>query len=109
MKKILAVALTGATLLPLLALAQAVPPVTIVTSFTNVTLILGTLIGWIFTIFMIIAVIIVIFAAFNYLTAGGDDEKIGTAKKQFIYAAVAIAVALVAKSVQAIVTQLISS
>lgn len=49
-----------------------------------------------YTSFFIFAVIFILVAAFNYLTAAGEPEKIKTAHKMLIWAAVAIAIALIA-------------
>lgn len=43
-----------------------------------------------------IAVIMILSSAYNFTTAGGDEEKIKTARRQLIYALVGIAVALLA-------------
>ena len=68
---------------------------------------LGTIvckaIGWIFTFLIITAIIFVLIAAFKYLTAAGDPEKVKSASHTLIYAAVAVAVALLAKGIPVIV------
>ncbi|MEE8131624.1 MAG: hypothetical protein V3T98_01085 [Candidatus Paceibacterota bacterium] len=43
-----------------------------------------------------LAILFIIFAAFTYLTAAGDVEKVKKAHHQIIYAAIAIAVTLIA-------------
>lgn len=58
--------------------------------------------GW-YTSFFIFAVIFILIAAFHYLTAAGEPEKIKTAHKMLIWAAVAIAIALLAVGATAIV------
>lgn len=91
-----------------LVLAQVTTPPTFLTGgISDVIRILERFLSWMFTIFLIIAAIFIILAAFNYLTAGGDDEKIKTAKKQFIYAIVAIVIALIATGVRFVVEQLL--
>jgi len=107
--KKLPIASLAAVLLPVLALAQVIPPATPITSFQEILNVVNTLLSWIFTIFFIIAAIVIIFAAFNYLTAGGDEEKIKKAKQQLIYAIVAIAVALVARGIEFVVEELVTS
>src|SRR3989344_8663100 len=107
--KKLPIASLAAVLLPVLALAQVIPPATPITSFQEILNVVNTLLSWIFTIFFIIAAIVIIFAAFNYLTAGGDEEKINKAKQQLIYAIVAIAVALVARGIEFVVEELVTS
>ena len=61
------------------------------------------IVKWIYTIFFVVAVMFILFAAFNYLTAGGDAEKVKSSHNQLIYAAIAIAVALLAVGAQAII------
>jgi phosphoglycerol transferase MdoB-like AlkP superfamily enzyme len=64
---------------------------------------LGQIVRWVYIIFFIIAVLFIILAAFSYLTAAGDEEKVKTAKNRIIYAAVAIIVALLAVGFEAII------
>lgn len=47
-------------------------------------------------LFWVIAGIFIIYAAFKYLTAQGDPEKVGVARQMVIYAVIAIAIALLA-------------
>jgi len=51
-----------------------------------------------FAVLMIISIIMVLYAAYIYLTSSGDTTKISTATKTITYAAIAVAVALVAKN-----------
>ena len=64
---------------------------------------------WVYIIFFIIAVLLIIFAAFTYLTAGGDPEKVAEAKNRLIYAAVAIAVAFLAVGFEVIVRNFLTT
>jgi len=101
-----AIATTLVVASPMIALAQTVP-VSNIRDLSGITYLLRTLLQWIYTIFFIIAAIMIIWAAFSYLTAGGDEEKIDTAKKRFIYAIVAVAIAIVATSVSFVVGNLV--
>lgn len=58
---------------------------------------------WTYVIFFIIAVMYVLFAAYNYLTGADEPETIKKARRQLIYAAIAIIVALLAYGIVAIV------
>jgi len=69
--------------------------------------VLATIVRWLYTIFFIVAIALILFAAFNYLFAQGDATKISTAHKQLIWAAVAIAVALISVGVVQIVNSFI--
>lgn len=69
--------------------------------------ILIIILRWTYTIFFVISAFMVILAAFTYLTAGAEPEKIKSANHKIIYAAIAIAVALLAVSINAIVGSII--
>lgn len=112
MKKIAALTL-ATVLLPTLALAQG-SGITDVRSVprTNLTFqgalgLFNTIIDYLFTILLVLAVVFIIIAAFRYLTAAGDEEKVGKAHKTLLYAVVAIAVALLAQGIVFIVEELI--
>ena len=59
-------------------------------------------------IFFALAAIFIVFAAYRYLTAQGDPEKITGAKTMLIYTVVALAIALVASSLQSVIADLLS-
>ena len=52
-----------------------------------------------FTVLIIVAVVMVMYAAFLYLTAQGDPEKVKSANHTIIYAAIAIAVGIFSKGI----------
>lgn len=58
----------------------------------------GKVIEWIINIGMVVAPLIIVIAGFNFATAGGDPTKIQKAKTMLIYAAIGMAVILLAKS-----------
>ena len=95
-----------AVVLPIAVSAQTTqipgqPP--IVSSVDSILNIIRNILRWLQIFFFTIAAIFIIIAAFNYLTAQGSEEKVGTAKKQIWYAVIAIIVALVATSIGPIV------
>lgn len=106
-KRALRDASIAAGLLPALTFAQAGPPLpggpTEVTAFINI---ICGIAGWMFVFLVVLAIIFVILAAFNYLTAGGDAEKVKTASNQLIYAAVAVAVGIFARGFPLLVSSL---
>jgi cytochrome bd-type quinol oxidase subunit 2 len=53
--------------------------------------------NWMFFVLLAVAVIMLLWAAYTYVTAGDDTEKVHRATKTITYAAVAVVVALVAK------------
>ncbi len=71
--------------------------------------ILGSVVTWVYRVFFIVAVLFIIFAAFNYLTGADDPEKIKSAHSQLIYAAIAIAVALLSVGFVAIIKDFLIS
>jgi heme/copper-type cytochrome/quinol oxidase subunit 2 len=71
--------------------------------------VIKNVVKWVYIIFFIIAVLFILLAAFTYLTAGGDAEKVKSAHNQIIYAAVAIVVALIAVSVDTIISTFLTS
>ena len=87
----------GTLLLPFVAFAQqfgAPPAPTTVVAFESV---INTVLTWMFSFLVFLAIVFVLVAAFKYLTAAGDPEKVKSASNTLVYAAVAIAVALLAR------------
>ena len=110
-EKIVTVAILAATIVtPLATLAQQPVGITAtapITSLGQAQSSLTSIINWIITIFWILTVLFLIWAAVLYLTAGGDEDKIGQAKKRVIGAIIAAAIALLSTGLQAIVTRLL--
>ncbi|MEK7634679.1 MAG: hypothetical protein AAB396_02255 [Patescibacteria group bacterium] len=69
--------------------------------------ILADILKYIYTIFFIVAVMFILFAAYTYLTAQDDPEKIKSATKQIMWASVAIVVALMSLSFNVIIKNFI--
>jgi len=64
---------------------------------------MGIIANWLGGIILGIAVIMIIYAAFTFLTAGGSEEKLTTARNTLIYALVGVIVALLAFALPAVV------
>ncbi|HUC02191.1 MAG TPA: hypothetical protein VMA75_04840 [Candidatus Paceibacterota bacterium] len=102
-----------ALVVPAFAFAQSLPnptaptPVSVpqgnITSLQAVLQLMCTVFAWAFYFLIVIAVIFVIVAAFKYLTAAGDPEKVKSAGSTLLYAAIAIGVALLARAVPLVV------
>jgi hypothetical protein len=108
-KKIVLVGAGIATLaLPFAALAQieTLPP-SPVSSVQGIIDVLNFVIRIIFTLLMIAAIAFILYAAFKYLTAMGDAAKVQEAHRALLWAAVAIAVALIATGVRSIVNSVL--
>jgi len=84
-----------------------VPPKSNITEVSQIYEKLNDVLGWVYTIFFVIAAFFILFAAFTYLTAKGDPEKVKGARDQIIYAVIAIVVALLAFSIDKIVASFI--
>ena len=69
--------------------------------------ILEKIVYYTYIIFFIVAVFFIIVAAFNFLTAGDDPEKIKSARNQIFWAVVAIAIALLSVSAETIIKDLL--
>jgi len=69
--------------------------------------ILTTVVRWVYIIFFIVAVMFILFAAYTYLTAQGDAEKIKSANNQLIYAAIAVIVAFMSLGIDLLVKSLL--
>jgi heme/copper-type cytochrome/quinol oxidase subunit 2 len=79
------------------------PPPSPVQNSTGLMNVLCSFIAYFFWIVIIISVIFVLYAAFSYVTAGDDTEKTTKARKTLTYAAIGIAVALLATTFPTIV------
>ncbi|MCL4405426.1 MAG: pilin [Patescibacteria group bacterium] len=81
---------------------QTPQPVNI-NGYSGVTGILNTLLGYAYSLFFIIAMFFFLWAAFVYLTAAGNEEKIKEAKNRLMYGIIAIIVAVLAYSIPTLV------
>jgi len=81
------------------------PPVTVETK-QELTDLICNFLAYFFWIVIVLSVIFVLLAAFDYVTAGDDTEKTSRARKRITYAAVGVAVALIATGFPAIVSSL---
>jgi len=87
MKKILLVlVLVGFLALPVIGLAQV----------ETITAKIGKLTDMLKAILYAIAVLFIVLAAFNFITAAGDPEKIKSARNYVVYALVGVIVAVLA-------------
>lgn len=85
-----------------LALAPTAPQVQ-VRDWSQVLVLFSKIFNILFWILILLAVLFIVWAAFNYLTAGGDPEKVKSANHKIIYAVVAIVVALLARAIPTLV------
>ena len=64
---------------------------------------------WMFYFLVALAVVFIIVAAFKYLTAAGDPEKVRGAGQTLLYAAIAVGVALLARAIPLIVASFLNA
>lgn len=111
MKKLKIVAVTALTLLPLLAMATSHQGATFVTpegtGIDQVIAIINTLSLWLLYGLLVLAGLFIVYAAYLYLTAAGDPEKVKSASNVIIYAVVAIGVGLLSRVIVAIAKSLV--
>jgi hypothetical protein len=79
------------------------PPSAGILSVQGVLNFMCTLFDWAFYFLIALAVVFGIVAAFKYLTSSGEAEKVKSAGSTLLYAAIAVAVALLARGVPLIV------
>ena len=93
--KYLAITFVIATLiLPMIALAEEPPQINLTAD--NVITLFERIKTWFAEAIFILGIAVILYAAFLYMTAGGDDTRIEKAKKTFIYGIVGIIVAMLA-------------
>ena len=83
------------------AFAQTIHPP--ITTAQGLLKFMCTIFAWMFYGLIVLSVIMATVAAFNYVTSNGDGEKVGRATKTILYAAIAVAVALLARGIPPIV------
>lgn len=120
MKKVFILFALAAFILPLSTAAFECPGVTdangacvlrsdlLTKGVSDVLTIVDTITNWLFTILLTLAVLFVIIAAYKYLMSGGGEE-VGQAHKMLLYAAVAVAVAILARGVVNVVKVITSA
>jgi hypothetical protein len=101
MRKVLPILTAISLVLPVLALADEPGIPTTVLTAPQIDLLIGIIqVGnLIFTIVLSLAVIFLIYAAVLFVTAAGAPEKVDQARHIILYAAIGIAVALLAKGI----------
>jgi hypothetical protein len=89
------------------ALATNVNPSTVpnspITSVSGIINLECAVFDTIFYGLIALSLIMIVIAGFNYVTAGDNSEKVSKANKMILYAAIGIAVALLAKGIPIIV------
>lgn len=92
MKKILlGLVIVSLLVLPAFQLAQAAAPdvIEVIPALENIT-------GLLFNVLIVVASLFIVAAAFHFVTAAGEPEKISKARDYVLYALVGVVVALLA-------------
>jgi hypothetical protein len=82
--------LVAAVAIPIAAYALPAP----IKSETDIYDLMCSAAGIIFNVAITLSIIMVLYSAFLFLTSSGDENKVSTARRVLIYAAVGVAVAL---------------
>ncbi len=99
MKKILSI---------LVLIAVLALPLTASSAVLTIDQLINRLKPVIWTVFGFIVLVCFVIAGIKFLTAGGDPDKIGDARKAFMYGVVGIAVGIIAYGIVAIMTTLLT-
>ncbi len=79
------------------------------TTVAALLLVFDKVINLVFTSLIVLAVLFIIFAAFQFITAGGDPAGVLQARQKLIWAAVGIIVALIARALPIVIRAGIST
>jgi uncharacterized membrane protein len=98
---------SGALLFPALAFAQT--PTVKISTVSGLVSLICVVFGWMFYTLIALSLVVILMAAFNYVTAGDNSEKVSKANRMILYAAIGIAVAILAKGLPLIVGDFLSA
>lgn len=85
-----------------------IPPAPIA-STGDVYSFLCVIIDWIFWLLIIFSIIMFLVGGYRYLTSGGESERVGKANKTLMYAAIGVAVAIIAAGVPYLIASFLGS
>lgn len=111
MKKVIlpVLAISMLMFIPLLTIA-ADPPMNIPAGEDiEIWELLARTLNWFFNLAIIVAALFLVYAGWQYITAGGDDEKSKKGLNTLIYALIGVAIALLAKGLIYVVSTFIGS
>jgi len=91
-----------------LAQAPPAPPATGITTVAKLKDLVDKIGKWFAAIVLSIAIIMIVYAGLLWMTAGGDEEKLGRARKVLIWGMVGIGIAIFAFVAVGFVTALIA-
>lgn len=91
----------------LTAMAADIVPQAGPKSLGDITNIINNIVKWFQGIVLALGVIMIAWAGFTWMTAGGDETKLKTARERLIYGLVGIGVALFAGGAQVFINNII--
>jgi len=97
------------------AFAQETPPVGFFgggipagpQSGANLVAILDVIVDWVFVIVLIFSVIFIVLAGWQFITQGGNAQAVSEARMKLLWAAIGIAVAVMARGIPVVVRNII--
>jgi len=110
MKKVILPVLAISVLMIMPFLVNAAdPPLNVPAGIdVDIWVLLGNALNWFFNIAFIIAAIFIVYAGWQYITAGGDDEKMKSGLNTLVRALIGVAIILLAKGLLTIVSLFIT-
>lgn len=100
---VVVIAVAVGSILPYLAFADEAP----IRDVEGLIALAERIAGWTARIFWAVAVIAVLYSGYLFLTAGGDAEKVTKARKQLLYAVIAMAIGVMAFGFPALVESIL--
>ncbi len=76
---------------------------------TSTLALINTITNYLLWIAVVGAPLVLVIAALMFLTAGGNDRKVGTAKKMLLWAVIGLTVALVSKGIVSLIKDFLQS
>lgn len=80
-----------------------------ISGIAGATGVLKNIAQWFLTIVIAVSVIFFVYAGFLYITSGGDENKVKTAKNYLLYGIIGIAIALLAAAITTVTQSLITT
>ena len=80
-----------------------------VASITDILNVLQRAANWFLAIVLVLAIIIFVYVGFTFMTAEGDAERIGKAKKMFFWAIIGLIVALLSYGLRELIRNLLEA
>jgi hypothetical protein len=65
--------------------------------------------NWLFVAFILAAVVFIMIAAYQFLSGGGDPQQVTQARQKFLWALVAIGLAVLSKGIPTVVTTILTT